>query len=85
MKVAGSDIFEAPQRTVSKALQNPTVVSSVLPGRERLNEVGEKTWEGELDIRVGPPWIGAHGVSMVAALPSRLVKLESFPEASRGA
>jgi len=35
-------------------LQDPTVLTSVLPGCERLQEVGEKQYEGELNIRVGP-------------------------------
>lgn len=54
MKVAGSYTFEAPQRTVWEALQNPTVLTSVLPGCDRLEEVGESQWEGDLNIKVGP-------------------------------
>lgn len=54
MKVAGSYTFEAPQETVWEALQNPTVLTSVLPGCESLEEVGENTYEGELNIKVGP-------------------------------
>ena len=54
MKVAGSYTFEAPQKTVWEALQNPTVLSSVLPGCDRLEEVGENQFEGELNIKVGP-------------------------------
>ena len=54
MKVAGSYAFEAPQETVWESLQNPTVLTSVLPGCDRLDEVGENSWEGELNIKVGP-------------------------------
>ena len=54
MKVAGSYTFEAPQETVWEALQNPGVLTSVLPGCERLDEVAENTHEGELNIKVGP-------------------------------
>lgn len=54
MKVAGTYTFEAPQQTVWEALQNPTVLTSILPGCERLEEVGENQFEGQLDIRVGP-------------------------------
>lgn len=54
MKVAGSYTFEAPQKTVWEALQNPTVLTSVLPGCDRLEEVGENQFEGELNIKVGP-------------------------------
>ena len=54
MKVAGSYTFEAPQETVWESLQNPIVLTSVLPGCDRLDEVGENQWEGELNIKVGP-------------------------------
>lgn len=54
MKVTGSYSFEAPQQTVWEALQNPTVLTSVLPGCDRLEEVGESQWEGDLNIKVGP-------------------------------
>ena len=54
MKVEGTYTFEAPQQAVWEALQNPTVLTSILPGCERLEEVGENQFEGVLDIRVGP-------------------------------
>ena len=54
MKVAGSYTFEAPQATVWEALQNPTVLTSVLPGCDRLEEVGEHQFEGDLNVKVGP-------------------------------
>jgi carbon monoxide dehydrogenase subunit G len=54
MKVAGSYTFEAPQETVWETLQNPGALTSVLPGCERLDEVAESIYEGELDIKVGP-------------------------------
>jgi len=54
MKVAGSYTFEAPQVTVWEALQNPSVLTSVLPGCDRLDEIGENQYEGDLNIRVGP-------------------------------
>lgn len=54
MKVEGTYTFEAPQQTVWESLQNPTVLTSVLPGCDRLEEVGENQFEGVLDIRVGP-------------------------------
>jgi hypothetical protein len=54
MKVTGDYTFEAPQQLVWEALQDPTVLTSVLPGCEKLEEVGEKKYEGELNIRVGP-------------------------------
>lgn len=54
MKLAGTYAFEASQQTVWESLQNPTVLTSVLPGCDRLDEVGEHQWEGDLNIKVGP-------------------------------
>lgn len=54
MKVAGNYTFEAPQQVVWDALQDPTVLTSVLPGCDRLQETGEHQYEGELNIKVGP-------------------------------
>ena len=54
MKVAGSYTFEASQEEVWEALQDPTVLTGVLPGCERLEEVGDQQYEGELNIKVGP-------------------------------
>jgi len=54
MKVAGSYTFEVPQETAWAALQNPTVLTSVLPGCDRLDETGENQFEGDLNIKVGP-------------------------------
>ena len=54
MKVVGSYTFEATQQTVWESLQNPTVLTSVLPGCDRLDEVGERQWEGDLNVKVGP-------------------------------
>jgi carbon monoxide dehydrogenase subunit G len=54
MKLAGTYTFEAPQQTVWEALRNPTVLTSILPGCEKLEEVGDNQFEGQLDIRVGP-------------------------------
>lgn len=54
MKVAGSYTFEAPQQTAWETLQNPTVLTAVLPGCDRLEEVGDHKWEGDLEVKVGP-------------------------------
>ncbi len=54
MKVAGQYTFEAPQQTVWESLQNPTVLTKVLPGCDRLDEVGDHQYEGDLNVKVGP-------------------------------
>lgn len=50
----GSYSFAAPQEIVWEAVQDPNVLSRVLPGCERLEQIGENEYEGEINIRVGP-------------------------------
>lgn len=50
----GSYSFAAPQEIVWDAVQDPNVLSRVLPGCERLEQIGENEYEGEINIRVGP-------------------------------
>ncbi len=54
MKVAGDYTFEAPQALVWEALQDPTVIASVMPGCEKLELIGENQYEGVLNIKIGP-------------------------------
>ncbi len=50
----GTYSFDAPQDIVWEAVQDPHVLSQVLPGCERLAQVGENEYEGEINIRIGP-------------------------------
>lgn len=50
----GTYDFDAPQDVVWQAVQDPHVLSQVLPGCERLEQVGENEYEGEINIRIGP-------------------------------
>ncbi|MDH3254536.1 MAG: carbon monoxide dehydrogenase subunit G [Acidobacteriota bacterium] len=54
MKIQGDHLFNAPRQAVWEAVLDPKVLSSSLPGFERLDEVGENRYEGALNIRVGP-------------------------------
>jgi carbon monoxide dehydrogenase subunit G len=54
MEIAGEYTFEAPQELVWRALQDPEVLASVMPGGEDFKEVGENEYEGKLNVRVGP-------------------------------
>lgn len=54
VKLEGSYEFEAPQEVVWEAVQEPHVLSRVLPGCERLEQTAENEYEGEINIRVGP-------------------------------
>lgn len=54
MEVSGEYTFDAPQEITWKALQDPDVLSSVMPGGEDFEEVGENEYAGLLNIKVGP-------------------------------
>lgn len=54
MKIAGEYSFDAPRPMVWEALQDPEVLTSVMPGCENLELVGENEYEGALNIKVGP-------------------------------
>ena len=54
MEISGSYTFDAPQEMVWQAMLNPEVLSSVLPGSESLELVGEDEYAGNLNVKVGP-------------------------------
>lgn len=54
MEVSGEYTFDAPQKLVWEALQDPEVLASVMPGGEGFEEVGENEYAGNLKIKVGP-------------------------------
>lgn len=54
MEVSGEYTFDAPQELTWKALQDPNVLSSVMPGGEDFKEIGENEYDGLLNIKVGP-------------------------------
>lgn len=54
MNIRGDFIFDAPQELTWKALQDPEVLASVMPGGEDFKETGENEYSGLLNIKVGP-------------------------------
>ena len=54
MKVAGEYTFNAPRQEVWEGLLDPDVLAATMPGCEKLELTGENTYEGVLNIRVGP-------------------------------
>ncbi len=54
VKLAGSYEFDAPKDAVWEALQDPEVLSRVLPGCKQLDKIAENEYRGEISIRVGP-------------------------------
>lgn len=54
MKLEGSYTFEAPRDVVWQALLDPEVLAKVMPGCEKLEQVGDNEYEGMIKIKVGP-------------------------------
>ncbi len=51
MKLAGSYTFDAPRESVWELLMDPTVLQRIIPGCERLDEVGPDTYSA--DVKLG--------------------------------
>lgn len=54
MKVEGSYTFDAPREIVWPTLLDPQVLAKIMPGCEKLEQVGENEYEGVIKIKVGP-------------------------------
>jgi len=54
VELSGSYTFAAPRTEVWDALMDPEVLAKMLPGTERLDKVGDNSFEGVLNVRVGP-------------------------------
>lgn len=54
MKIAGEYTFDAPRDAVWEALLDPAVLTTVMPGCEKLEKTGDNAYEGALKIKVGP-------------------------------
>jgi carbon monoxide dehydrogenase subunit G len=54
MQIAGEYTFDAPQELVWKALRDPDVLASIMPGGEGFAEVGDNQYAGNLNVKVGP-------------------------------
>ncbi len=54
MELSGSYLLDAPSYMVWNALQDPVVLSAILPGSQEFRKTGENTYTGQLLVRVGP-------------------------------
>ena len=54
MKVGGEYTFDGPQDLVWQTLLDPVTLARVLPGAEKLEQVGENEYEAALTMKVGP-------------------------------
>lgn len=54
MKVQGEYLFDVGRDEVWKGLLDPEVLAATMPGCERLEMIADNTYEGDLNIKVGP-------------------------------
>jgi len=54
MKLVGEYIFNGPREEVWKIMRDPDVLVTALPGTKSMKQVGEKEYNGEVNIRIGP-------------------------------
>lgn len=54
MNIEGTYTFAAPRDTVWPMMLDPDVLAKTIPGCERLEQTGENSYSGILEIRVGP-------------------------------
>lgn len=54
MKLVGEYTFDGPREEVWKLVRDPEVLSAALPGTQRLEQVSENEYRGEMNVRVGP-------------------------------
>lgn len=54
MDISGDYVFEAPQKLVWDALQDPNVLGSVMPGGKGFEKTAENQYGGVLEVKVGP-------------------------------
>ncbi len=54
MKLEGTYTFDAPRDAVWEALMDPAMLASIMPGCEKLEEVGQDEYKAALKIKVGP-------------------------------
>lgn len=54
MKLVGEYTFSGPREEVWKIMRDPDVLVTALPGTKRMEQVSEKEYIGEVNIRIGP-------------------------------
>ena len=53
MDIAGDFTFDAPQKLVWEAIQDPVVLGSVMPGGEGFTQIADNEYTGALKVKVG--------------------------------
>ena len=79
MDLSGDFMFDAPPELTWKALQDPNVLASVMPGGDEFKEIGENEYSGVLNIKVGPvqgQFTGTIKLSDIADLESYSIQVD---------
>jgi carbon monoxide dehydrogenase subunit G len=54
VKIEGEYIFNGPREEVWKIVRDPEVLATALPGAKSMRQIGEKEYEAEMNVRIGP-------------------------------
>jgi uncharacterized protein len=54
MKLEGEYTFNGPREEVWKLVRDPDVLSTALPGTQKLNKLSDQEYEGAMNIHIGP-------------------------------
>lgn len=54
MRIEGEYIFDGPREEVWKIVRDPDVLVTALPGTQKLEQVGENEYAGQMHVRIGP-------------------------------
>jgi carbon monoxide dehydrogenase subunit G len=54
VKLQGEYIFDGPREAVWEIVRDPDVLAKALPGTQSLDKVDENTYEGKMNVRIGP-------------------------------
>jgi len=54
MKLEGEHVFKGPRAEVYAMFRDPDVLSTCLPGVEKLDKIDDQHYEGAMNLRVGP-------------------------------
>lgn len=54
MRIEGEYTFDGPRDRVWELVRDPEVLAACLPGTQRLEQVSESEYEGQMHVRIGP-------------------------------
>jgi len=54
MNLEGEHVFNGPREEVYSMFRDPDVLSTCLPGVQKLNKIDDQHYEGDMNLRIGP-------------------------------